>query len=257
MSSRANLAIVSNRDGHPVDAAERDLRVYLFRGLALWLIFLDHIPAKSVSWITIRNYGFSDAAEIFIFISGYTAALVYGRSRRDHGFAIAAARILRRAWQVYAAHVFLFAVFAAEVMYVASAYDSPIFAQKAQIMIFLQLLRLVSALLRADPVAAAARAYANTGGFRDTLPLFAFAGGTFRPIRMARGFSTHWPRFLARVANRFGRRLTSCLVCRLAEERREKRSSTPSRGAAVFLRTIHFSSDDQLQARAVEPWGAR
>ena len=138
MSSRPNSVSASNRDRSRIDAAERDLRIDLFRGLALWLIFLDHIPANSVSWITIRNYGFSDAAEIFIFISGYTAALVYGRSRRDHGFAIAAARMLRRAWQVYAAYVFLFAVFAAEVIYVASAYDSPIFAQKAQIMIFLQ-----------------------------------------------------------------------------------------------------------------------
>jgi hypothetical protein len=128
----------SKRVRNRVDAAERELRIDLFRGLALWLIFLDHIPANSVSWITIRNYGFSDAAEIFIFISGYTAALVYGRSMRDHGFAIAAARILRRAWHVYAAHVFLFAVYAAEVMYAASAYDAPIFAQKAQIMIFLQ-----------------------------------------------------------------------------------------------------------------------
>jgi hypothetical protein len=28
-----------------------------------------------ISWITIRNYGFSDAAEMFVFISGYTAVL--------------------------------------------------------------------------------------------------------------------------------------------------------------------------------------
>ena len=59
---------------------ERDLRLDLFRGLALWLIFLDHIPTNIVAWFTIRNYGFSDATEIFIFISGYTAAFVYGRA---------------------------------------------------------------------------------------------------------------------------------------------------------------------------------
>ncbi|MGA7609375.1 MAG: OpgC domain-containing protein, partial [Xanthobacteraceae bacterium] len=46
---------------------ERDLRLDLFRGIALWLIFLDHIPSNIVSWITIRNYGFSDATEIFVF----------------------------------------------------------------------------------------------------------------------------------------------------------------------------------------------
>ena len=56
----------------PAVQAERDLRLDLFRGLALWLIFLDHIPDNIVSWLTIRNYGFSDATEIFIFISGFT-----------------------------------------------------------------------------------------------------------------------------------------------------------------------------------------
>ena len=72
----------------------RDLRLDLFRGLALWLIFLDHIPSNIVSWVTIRNYGFSDATEIFIFISGYTAAFVYGRAMRERGFVVAGARIL-------------------------------------------------------------------------------------------------------------------------------------------------------------------
>ena len=71
---------------HPV---ERDLRLDLFRGLALWLIFLDHIPSNIVSWITIRNYGFSDATEIFVFISGYTAAFVYGRAMRERGAVVA------------------------------------------------------------------------------------------------------------------------------------------------------------------------
>ena len=82
-------------------ATERDLRLDLFRGVALWLIFLDHIPENVVNWFTIRNYGFSDATEIFIFISGYTAAFVYGRAMRERGYLIASARILRRAWQIY------------------------------------------------------------------------------------------------------------------------------------------------------------
>src|SRR5262245_39820546 len=59
---------------------ERELRLDLFRGMALWLIFVDHLPANILTWFTIRNYGFSDATEIFIFISGYTAAFVYGRA---------------------------------------------------------------------------------------------------------------------------------------------------------------------------------
>src|ERR671926_275204 len=40
----------------------RDLRLDLFRGIANWAIFLDHIPNNIVAWVTTRNYGFSDAA---------------------------------------------------------------------------------------------------------------------------------------------------------------------------------------------------
>jgi len=117
---------------------ERDLRLDLFRGIALWLIFLDHIPENVVNWFTIRNYGFSDATEIFIFISGYTAAFVYGRAMRDRGFVIAAARILRRAWQIYVAHIFLFTIFMAEIAYVAATFDNPLYAEEMHILDFLK-----------------------------------------------------------------------------------------------------------------------
>src|SRR4051794_10505279 len=116
----------------------RDLRLDLFRGLALWLIFLDHIPSNLVSWITIRNYGFSDATEIFIFISGYTAAFVYGRAMMERGFLISGARILRRSWQIYVAHIFLFAIYMAEISYVASSFKTPLYAEKINILYFLK-----------------------------------------------------------------------------------------------------------------------
>src|SRR6187401_1888109 len=111
-------------------STERDLRLDLFRGLALWLIFLDHIPSNAVSWITIRNYGFSDATEIFIFISGYTAAFVYGKAMSERGFLVSSARILRRAWQIYVAHIFLFAIYMAEIAYVASSFENPLYAEE-------------------------------------------------------------------------------------------------------------------------------
>jgi hypothetical protein len=119
-------------------ATERDLRLDLFRGVALWLIFLDHIPENVVNWFTIRNYGFSDATEIFIFISGYTAAFVYGRAMRERGYLIASARILRRAWQIYVAHIFLFTIFMAEIAYVAATFDNPLYAEEMNILDFLK-----------------------------------------------------------------------------------------------------------------------
>jgi hypothetical protein len=118
--------------------AGRDLRLDLFRGIALWLIFLDHIPENILNWFTIRNYGFSDATEIFIFISGYTAAFVYGRAMRERGVLIASARILRRAWQIYVAHIFLFTIFMAEIAYVAATFDNPLYAEEMKILDFLK-----------------------------------------------------------------------------------------------------------------------
>ena len=85
MLDRKNSADVVAPAAPPAVATERDLRLDLFRGLALWLIFLDHIPSNAVSWVTIRNYGFSDATEIFVFISGFTAAFVYGRAMKRPG----------------------------------------------------------------------------------------------------------------------------------------------------------------------------
>jgi hypothetical protein len=117
---------------------ERDLRLDLFRGIALWLIFLDHIPSNAVSWITIRNYGFSDATEIFVFISGYTAAFVYGRAMLEHGFIVAGARVLKRAWQIYIAHVFLFVIYLAEISYVASSFNNPLFSGEMGVLDFLK-----------------------------------------------------------------------------------------------------------------------
>jgi hypothetical protein len=134
----------------PIPApGERDLRLDLFRGIALWLIFLDHIPSNVMNWITIRNYGFSDATEIFVFISGYTAAFVYGRAMREHGVVVASARILKRSWQVYVAHVFLFAIYMAEISYVAASFENPLYGEEMGIFDFLRQpdITLVQALL--------------------------------------------------------------------------------------------------------------
>lgn len=81
----------------------RDLRLDLARGIALWFIFLDHVPDNIGAWLTIRNYGFSDTTEIFFFVSGYTCALAYGRTLREQGFLAGAARSIRRAVEIYAA----------------------------------------------------------------------------------------------------------------------------------------------------------
>jgi hypothetical protein len=116
-----------------VASGQRELRLDLFRGLALWLIYIDHVSPDVLTWGTIRNYGFSDAAEIFIFISGFTAALVYGRAMFESGILIGTARLLRRVWQIYTAHLLLFLVLIAEIAYVTMVSEKPFYIHEMEV----------------------------------------------------------------------------------------------------------------------------
>jgi hypothetical protein len=109
---------------------DRDLRLDFFRGLALWFIFVDHIPANQFAWATLRNYGLSDATEIFVFISGFTATLVYSRVMAEHGIAFAAAKVLHRCWTLYITYMFLFFAFTAQVAYTTRVFDNPLFREE-------------------------------------------------------------------------------------------------------------------------------
>jgi hypothetical protein len=85
----------------------RDLRLDACRGLALWFIFLDHIPDNVLAWLTLRNYGFSDTTEVFVFVSGYTCMLAYGGALREQGWLTVVVRALRRGWEIYVAFLLL------------------------------------------------------------------------------------------------------------------------------------------------------
>jgi len=87
----------------------RDPRLDMFRGLALVMIFINHVPGTVYENFTNRNFGFSDAAEAFVFMSGMAAGLAYsGRfvtatSWSTHWTAIA--RVWARARQLYFVHL--------------------------------------------------------------------------------------------------------------------------------------------------------
>ena len=100
-------------------ARDADLRLYLLLGLAAWFLFLDHVPHNAVSLLTMRNFGFSGAADLFVFVGGYTAAILYGRMMLERGLVVTATRIFKRLWQLYVAYVVLFVVYIELIGYVA------------------------------------------------------------------------------------------------------------------------------------------
>jgi hypothetical protein len=100
----------------------RDRRIDLARGIANWFIFLDHIPHNAINLLTIRNFGFSGATDLFVFVAGFAAALFYGQMAKERGLIVATTRIFRRVWQLYAAYVVLFVIYIDVIGNVAAQY---------------------------------------------------------------------------------------------------------------------------------------
>jgi hypothetical protein len=106
-------------------ARDGDLRLHLLLGLAAWFLFLDHVPHNAVSLLTMRNFGFSGATDLFVFVGGYTAAILYGRMMLERGLVVTATRIFKRLWQLYVAYVVLFVVYIELIGYVAGKSSAP------------------------------------------------------------------------------------------------------------------------------------
>ncbi len=83
----------------------RDHRVDFLRGLALATIFINHVPGNVYEKWTPKNFGFSDAAEIFVMLAGFASAYAYF-SRFERGEIWEAVRkAWRRAGVLYISHV--------------------------------------------------------------------------------------------------------------------------------------------------------
>jgi hypothetical protein len=119
------LGLIRAGEGRGGGGGGRDLRADFFRGLALWFIFIDHVPGNLLGGFTLRNAALCDATEAFVLLAGYAAGIAYGAMLDRQGWPFAAAAILRRAGTLYIAHVFLFVVFTAQVGYSVAALDSP------------------------------------------------------------------------------------------------------------------------------------
>ncbi len=85
-----------------------------------------------------RNFGFSDASEAFVFIAGYSAALAYGGAYARRGWLGMAAWAWRRAWQLYAAHILLFVVLSAQIVWVSQRAGHAVFLEEMNLLGFIE-----------------------------------------------------------------------------------------------------------------------
>ena len=92
---------MSNATTDPVAKPQRDPRIDVFRGLALMMIFVDHIPDDLLNRVTLHNFGFCDAAEVFVLLAGFSAMLAYGRAFDREGAASGLRRVAVRVGRIY------------------------------------------------------------------------------------------------------------------------------------------------------------
>ncbi|WEX10093.1 OpgC domain-containing protein [Chelativorans sp. AA-79] len=196
----------------PPQGIGRDHRLDVFRGLALVMIFVNHVPGNVFENLTSRNFGFSDAAEAFVLMSGIAVGLAYARLFRAGEFLSGCMRVWRRAGTLYVTHIvttaFAIAILAAGVVVLDTIDVLPrvnftaLLEQPLKAMIgipllthqlgYLNILPLYSTLLLVSPlyiliglwsrmglIAVAIVVWVLAGTFRINLPNYPLPGGWF------------------------------------------------------------------------------
>jgi len=136
--------------------------VDFFRGVALILIFVDHIPGNAFAKATLTNFGFADAAEIFVLLAGYAAFLAYAKAF-EQGWRHGLAKIGLRVRDLYVAHLLVLIVGVAGLAVAARVFQNPAYFEHVNLIPF-----------NADPAGAIGRALIllYQPGYMNILPLY-------------------------------------------------------------------------------------
>jgi hypothetical protein len=119
----------------PSKEHDRDIRVDFFRGAALILIFIDHIPGNMFARFTLTNFGFADAAEIFVLLAGIGAFLAYAKAFAE-GSGTGLVKVGLRIRDLYAAHLLVLVVCVAGLAIVARAFQNPVYFEHVNLIPF-------------------------------------------------------------------------------------------------------------------------
>ncbi len=124
-------------DSSPVGVASvRDARIDVIRGLALLVIFVNHMPGNVFARYMPNNFGFSDAADVFVLLAGVSATLAYGAIIERRGYGVAALRIGARLWTLYIAHIAVFLIICGIVATAVTRTQNPLYIEAINIQPF-------------------------------------------------------------------------------------------------------------------------
>jgi hypothetical protein len=153
--------------------AVRDPRVDVLRGLALLMIFINHIPANPFSAVTLASWGVADAADLFVLLAGFSAGMAYGPGIDRKGLIAGSQPVLRRVFTLYAVQALLIVSVCALILFAMHRYQNPLYAEAINIWPALN-----------DPLRTAA--FAGVLKFQphyvDILPLYILLLGAFPAI---------------------------------------------------------------------------
>ena len=97
---------------------------------------MDHVPNNGLAHFTLRNFGFADAAEVFVLLAGFSAVLAYQRSFETDGFRAGTARVLDRVRDIYLWHLALVAVCVIGLMCAAVWFDNAMYTRNIGVHVF-------------------------------------------------------------------------------------------------------------------------
>jgi hypothetical protein len=91
----------------PLKQVARDNRIDMIRGLAVICMLLDHIPGNPAARFTLQAFGFSDASEVFVLMSGISVGIAYCGQNKSLEFYSLVKKIMQRSAKLYVAHILM------------------------------------------------------------------------------------------------------------------------------------------------------
>lgn len=158
----------------------RDARIDVIRGLCLLIIFINHMPGNVLAAYTPHNFGFSDAADIFVLLAGVSATLAYGGLIEQRGLPIGMLKLGARLWTLYIAHIAVFIIVCGVIAAAVTHTQNPLYIELINVQPFFR-----------DTVEALLGALTLTyqPSYLDILPLYIVLLGLFPAIYYVVRFS--------------------------------------------------------------------